>query len=83
MFMPKLRGALRAEAFNDKDGFHFGTITATKYKEFTMTVGYLAADNFEVRGEVRMDRADQPVFMEGTNLSKSLTTFAVQALYKF
>src|SRR6266852_5660870 len=24
MFMPKLRGALRAEAFNDKDGFHFG-----------------------------------------------------------
>ena len=87
MFMPKLRGALRAEAFNDKDGFKFGfpagTTSSTKYREFTMTVGYLAADNFEVRGEVRMDRADKAVFMEGTNLSKSLTTFAVQALYKF
>jgi len=87
MFMPKLRGSLRAEAFNDKDGFHFGfpagTTSSTKYKEFTMTVGYLAADNFELRGEVRTDRADQAVFTDGTNLSKSLITFAIQALYKF
>jgi len=87
MFMPKLRGALRAEAFNDKDGFRFGfpagTTSSTKYKEFTVTVGYLAADNFELRGEVRTDRADQAVFTDGANLSKSLTTFAIQALYKF
>ena len=87
MFMPKLRGALRAEAFNDKDGLKFGfpagTTSSTKYREVTMTVGYLAADNFEVRGELRTDRADQAVFTDGANLSKSLTTFAVQALYKF
>ena len=87
MFMPKLRGALRAEAFNDKDGFHFGfpagTTSSTKYKEFTLTVGYLAADNLELRGEVRTDRADQAVFTDGANLSKGLTTFAIQALYKF
>ena len=87
LFMPKLKGSLRAEWFNDKDGFHFGfpagTTSATKYKELTLTVAYLAADNFEVRGEVRMDRADQAVFTDGANLSKSLTTIAVQALYKF
>lgn len=83
LFMPKFKGSLRAETFNDKDGFHFATATQTKYKEFTLTLAYLAADNFELRGEVRTDRADQPVFSDGANMSKSLTTFAVQALYKF
>ena|SRR6266571_2499745 len=87
MFMPKVRGALRLESFDDKDGFHFGfpalTTSATKYRETTLTLGYLAADNLEVRGELRMDRATQPVFTDGANFSKSLTTFAIQALYKF
>ena len=44
---------------------------------------YLAADNFELRGEIRTDRANQAVFTDDSNLSKTLTTFAVQALYKF
>lgn len=87
-FMPKLKGTLRAEAFDDKDAARFGTPSGTtsgsKYKEYTLTLAYLAADNFELRGELRTDRANQPVFMDsGTNVSKTLTTFAVQALYKF
>src|SRR6266545_3781895 len=69
MFMPKVRGALRFESFDDKDGFHFGfpagTTSPTKYRETTLTLGYLAADNLEVRGELRMDRATQPVFTDG------------------
>ncbi|HZE59571.1 MAG TPA: porin [Burkholderiales bacterium] len=87
MFMPKWRVALRLESLDDKDGFHFGfpagTTSPTKYREYTTTVGYLVADNLELRGEVRTDRASQPVFTDGTNVSKGLTTFAVQALYKF
>ena len=44
----------------------------------------LPADNYEVRGEIRQDRANQAVFLEtGTTFSKSLTTYAVQVLYKF
>jgi hypothetical protein len=82
LFMPKLKGTLRAEWFNDKDGFHFGN-GAMKYKEYTLTVAYLASDSFELRGEVRTDRADQPVFSDNGGLNKSLTTFAVQGLYKF
>ncbi len=84
-FMPKMKATLRGEDFNDKDGFHFGT-TNTKYKEVTLTLAYLAADNFELRGEVRQDKADKEVFKSGVNatdLSKSLTTYALQALYKF
>jgi len=82
LFMPKLKGTLRAETFKDKDGFRFG-MADTKYREFTLTAAYLAADNFELRGEVRTDRATNPVFTDGANMSKSLTTFAIQALYKF
>jgi hypothetical protein len=82
LFMPKLKGTLRVETFNDKDGFRFGTAD-TKYREFTLTAAYLAADNFELRGEVRTDRASEALFSDGADLSKTLTTFAVQALYKF
>ena len=82
LVMPKLKATLRAETFNDKDGFHFGT-TDTKYREFTLTAAYLAADSFELRGEVRTDRATNAVFSDSGNMSKTLMTYAIQALYKF
>jgi hypothetical protein len=86
-FMPKLRGTLRVESFDDKDGMRYGmpagTTSGSKYKEFTLTLAYLAADNFELRGEVRQDRANQAVFTDDSAFSKTLTTYAVQALYKF
>ena len=82
LFMPKMKATVRGETFNDKDGFHFGTVD-TRYREVTLTVAYLAADNFELRGEVRSDHATNAVFNDGGNLSKSLATYAVQALYKF
>jgi hypothetical protein len=94
-FMPKLKATLRLEQLDDKDGAHFPVavanaiangatgVTGTKSTEYTLTLAYMAADNFELRGEVRQDKNDQAVFLDGTNFSKSLTTFAVQALYKF
>jgi hypothetical protein len=93
-FMPKMKATLRLEQFDDKDGFHFpaavaianangANVTGTKTTEYTLTLAYMPADNFELRGEVRQDKNDQAVFTDGTNFSKSLTTFAVQALYKF
>ncbi len=91
MFMPKLRGVLRAESFDDKNGFHFGTTVPaafatsdTKYKEVTATVSFLASDSFEARGEVRRDQANNPVFTDFTNaISKTMTSIALQGLYKF
>ena len=85
MFMPKLRGVLRVESFNDKDGFHFATANA-KYREGTATVSYLASDSFEARAEVRHDSSDKTVFFKsgsGTADSKSMSSIALQALYKF
>lgn len=83
MMGPKWRGVVRLESFDDKDGFHFGT-PSTKYKEYTLDLSYLPADSYELRGEVRSDHADNPVFtqFDGTT-SKDLMTFALQGIYKF
>jgi len=88
VFMPKLKGTVRVESFDDKDAFKFGmpaaTTSGSKYKEYTLTLAYLPADSFELRGELRQDRANQQVFTgDNGSFSKNLTTFAVQALYKF
>ncbi len=83
MFMPKLRGVLRAESFDDKDGFHFGT-AGTKYKEVTLTGAFLASDSFEARVEARRDQATNTVFTDFAGApSKTMTTLALQGLYKF
>ena len=83
MFAPKLRGALRVESFDDKDGFHFAT-TGTKYKEFTVTGAYLASDSFEARVEGRRDNATNTVFTDyAAAASKTMTSIALQGLYKF
>lgn len=93
-FIPKWKASLRAESFDDKDGFKFPgavaaaaangvTVTGTKHKEVTFTLGWAATDNFELRGEVRQDKANEAVYTDGTNFSKSLMTYALQGIYKF
>src|SRR5713226_5224289 len=86
MFMPKLRGVLRAESFDDKDGFHFAPAafptSDTKYKEVTATVSFLASDSFEARVEARRDQANNTVFRDFSGAtSKSMTSIAFQGLY--
>jgi hypothetical protein len=84
LFTPKLRGSLRVEQFDDKNGFRFNSATGTKYREATVTGAYLPADNFELRAEVRRDQANSAVFTDYSgNTSKSMMTVALQGLYKF
>src|SRR5262245_28603546 len=93
-FIPKWKISLRAESLDDKDGLRFpGAITAaaangvmitgSKHKEFTATLGWAAADNFDLRLEARQDKANEAVYSDGTNFSKSLLTYAIQGIYKF
>src|SRR5204862_4532124 len=84
MFTPKLRGVLRGESFDDKNGFHFNTAPGfpgafatsdTKYKEVTVTVSFLASVSFEARAEVRRDQGNNPVFSDSTGAtSKDMTS---------
>src|SRR5262245_38420045 len=87
---PKWRAVLRLESFDDHDGIHFGagkavlTNPQVKYTEGTITLAFIPADSFELRGELRTDKADQSVFATYKgDASKTLSTAALQALYKF
>ncbi len=83
MFGTKFRGVLRGESFDDKDGLRFGT-TGTKYKEVTLTGAYVASDSFEARVEGRRDQATNTVFTDYAGAaSKTMTSIALQGLYKF
>lgn len=76
------RLALRAETFNDKDGYRTGVVQ--KWKEGTITLAYLPSKSIELRGEVRGDRSDVASFVKTDgSAGKSQNSFALQALYKF
>jgi hypothetical protein len=78
------RASVRAELFDDKQGFHFATATGTKYSEATLTLSYLPNSSVEVRTEVRADKANNAVFVDSDgSTSKSLLTFGLEGLYKF
>ncbi len=87
---PMVTLALRAEYFDDDDGFRgFGTtvweVTPTLiFKPFkgmpnSDMSGYL--DNFEFRVEYRFDKADAPIFEDGSTPDDTQHTVMAQALY--
>jgi len=87
MIMPKLRGALRIESFDDKNGFHFAPGGAfatgqTKYKEVTATVSYLMTTASKRVQKFAAIRRPIPWFTDGASTSKT-DEGAIQGLYKF
>jgi len=78
----KWRTAVRAESFDDKDGYRTGTVQ--KWKEATLTVAYTASNNVELRGEVRRDSSNVQFFAKDDgSSSKSQNTLAFEAIYMF
>lgn len=75
------RLSVRAEQFDDKDGFRTGS--AQKLKEGTVALAYMPSKDVELRGEVRYDRSNQPVFVEDGQAKKSQGSLGLQAIYKF
>ncbi|HMC12962.1 MAG TPA: outer membrane beta-barrel protein [Gallionellaceae bacterium] len=76
------RVSVRAEYFNDKDGYRTGI--AQKWKEATLTVGYAASKNTELRGEIRKDTSDQASFAYNDGIArKSQDSVGLEAVYKF
>ena len=77
------RLSLRAEYFDDRDGYRTGV--AQKWKEATLTAGYTPIKNLELRGEIRGDRSNVPAFVKTENVtaSKSQRSVGLEAIYKF
>ena len=84
------RLAVRAEYFDDKDGYRTGVIQ--KWKEGTLTLAYLPTKFIELRGEVRYDKSDASAFVKdstflsgtaGAGVSDNQTSVGVEAVYRF
>jgi hypothetical protein len=77
------KATLRAEYFNDKDGFETGTVQ--KWKEATASLSFLPTKAAEIRFELRNDKSDKAFFTETNSghLNSSQFSYGVQALYKF
>jgi len=88
----KWRTSFRAETFSDSDGYKLGlsefgnpAVVSKTVSEATFTVGYAPDPSFELRGEVRDDKADKKDFekFDGTTATDTAVTLAVEGLYKF
>ena len=75
--------SFRAEEFSDKDGYRTGVVQ--KWKEATLTLGWLPTKAIELRGEVRRDKSDVASFVDinGINVHNNMTSYGLQFLYKF
>lgn len=88
-FSEQWRVSLRGEQFDDKDGYRIGfadLVTgdpSAKITAFTATVGYAATANFELRGELRMDKTEEDALFDDGDAEDSQTYAAIEALYKF
>ncbi len=87
-FNEKWRTSLRSEYMNDKDGyklpFAVGATTGQTWSESTLTLAYIPAPGFEIRGEVRSDSSNQNVFLSSDGTAKSgQTSVGLETLYKF
>lgn len=86
-FTTKWQGTVRAEYFNDPQGYRTGVDVGTggqKWKEATLTVAYLPTPSVILRGELREDKSNVAAFAE-TNGATTDTqhSIGVEAIYKF
>ncbi|HQH70713.1 MAG TPA: outer membrane beta-barrel protein, partial [bacterium] len=85
--------ALRGEWFDDADGARASAFNLTgpggvvvpdvEVWEITATLGYSPVKDLMTRLEFRHDNADQEVFLDGSGLSDTQNTIAVEVIYSF
>jgi len=84
------RLSVRAEYFDDKDGYRTGVIQ--KWKEATLTLAYLPTKFIEIRGEVRGDKSDSNAFVKdtaffsgtpGAGVTDNQASIGLEAVYRF
>lgn len=90
-FNDQYRVSLRAEQLRDEQGvavaYSGSALTpagANTVREVTVTLGYAPIKNFELRTELRADRADNPIFgTSNGSVTQNMVTYGVQGIYKF
>ncbi len=72
--------ALRSETFRDEDGVRLGTGTGTTLSETTITPAYKLSDHVILRGELRYDKANQPILANRATLAEKQTTVGANVI---
>jgi hypothetical protein len=79
----KFSVALRGETFRDEDGVRLGTGTNATLSEGTLTPAYKFTDHVLLRGEVRYDKANQPILTKRGTLADKQTTVAANVIFVY
>ena len=79
----KFSVALRGETFHDEDGVRLGTGTRATLSEGTFTPAYKFTDHVLLRGEVRYDKANQPILTKRGTLADKQTTVAANVIFVY
>jgi hypothetical protein len=79
----KFSVALRGETFHDEDGVRLGTGTRATLSEGTFTPTYKFTDHVLIRGEVRYDKANQPILTKRATFADKQTTVAANVIFVY
>lgn len=79
----KFSVALRGETFHDDGGVRLATGTKVTLSEATFTPTYKFTDHVLLRGEVRYDKANQPILAKKATVSDKQTTVAANFIFVY
>ncbi|HEV7838713.1 MAG TPA: outer membrane beta-barrel protein, partial [Gemmatimonadaceae bacterium] len=79
----KFSVAVRGETFRDEDGVRLGTGANTTLSEGTFTPSYKFTDHVLLRGEVRYDKANQPIFTKRGTVADKQTTVGANVIFVY
>jgi len=79
----KFSVALRGETFHDEDGVRLATGSNATLSEGTLTPAFKFSDNVLLRGEVRFDRANQPILAKRGTLAERQATVGANVIFVY
>jgi hypothetical protein len=79
----KFSAALRGETLHDDGGVRFGTGTKATLSEVTFTPAYKLTSHVLLRGEVRYDKANQPILAKRAAFSDKQTTVGANLIFVY
>jgi hypothetical protein len=79
----KFSVAVRGETFHDDDGVRLGTGTRATLSEGTFTAAYKFTAHVLLRGEVRFDKASQPILVKRSTFDDKQTTVGANFIFVY